>query len=91
MLLYIYGSYLAIFTFITFFVYVNDKNKAKKGAWRTKEGTLLMLSLIGSGVGGYLAMLLARHKTRKWYFHFVNLIGIIWQVALLVYLFVNLV
>ena len=81
-----YLIYLAVLSLVTFIVYANDKKKAQKGKWRTKEATLLFLSLIGGATGGYLAMLLVRHKTKKWYFHFVNLIGILWQVALFAYL-----
>ena len=81
-----YLIYLIVLSLITFFVYVTDKKKAQKGAWRVPEATLLLLSFIGGGAGGYLAMHLARHKTKKWYFHLVNIIGIIWQVALFVWL-----
>ena len=82
-----YLIYLIVLSLITFFVYVTDKKKAQKGAWRVPEATLLLLSFIGGGAGGYLAMHLARHKTKKWYFHFVHIVGLIWQMALLAYLF----
>jgi uncharacterized membrane protein YsdA (DUF1294 family) len=49
----------------------------------------LCWSFFGGAVGGWLAMNLIRHKTRKWYFHFLNLLGIVWQVAVFLYLFKN--
>lgn len=85
----IYAGYLALLSLVAFFVYFADKRKARKGEWRIPESTLLSLSLLGGGCGGYLAMFLARHKTRKWYFHLVNLIGIIWQTALFLFLLGN--
>ena len=78
----LYLIYLIVLSLITFFVYITDKKKAQKGKWRISEGTLLLLSFIGGAVGGYLAMHLARHKTKKWYFHAVNLMGLAWQIPL---------
>ncbi len=84
-----YAGYLALLSLVTFFVYFADKRRARKGEWRIPESTLLALSFLGGGCGGYLAMFLARHKTRKWYFHLVNLIGIIWQAVLFLFLLGN--
>lgn len=84
-----YLIYLIVLSLVTFFVYLTDKKKAQKGAWRIPEATLLLLSFIGGAVGGYAAMQLARHKTKKWYFHLVNIIGILWQEILLFYLIKN--
>lgn len=65
-------------------VYGADKRKARRGAWRIPEKVLLLLSFFGGGAGGLLGMLLFRHKTRHWYFWFVNIIGILWQAGLAV-------
>ena len=89
MTLKIYLIYLSIMTIGTFLNYVLDKKKAERGAWRTPESVLLGTSFLGGALGGYLAMFLVRHKTRKWYFHLVNVIGILWQVALLIFLINN--
>ena len=78
--------FLLVLSTVTFFTYAADKKKAQKGKWRTKEATLLGLSFIGGAVGGYLAMQLARHKTKQWYFHAVNLLGIVWQIGVLLWL-----
>ena len=85
MYLYIVGS----ISLLTFLLYALDKWKAVQGAWRIPEKVLLGLSFFGGAAGGYLAMQIVRHKTRKWYFHLVNILGLIWQIALLVYLFLN--
>lgn len=45
-----------------------DKSRAKKGAWRISEGTLLCLAFFGGSVGALLGMLAFRHKTQKWQF-----------------------
>ena len=80
---------LATVSFLAFLLYVLDKEKAKRNAWRISEKTLLLLSFFGGAAGGYLAMNMVRHKTRKWYFHFVNLVGLLWQILLLAYLMAN--
>ena len=75
---------------ITFCLYAADKAKAKRGAWRIPERTLLLFSFFGGAIGGTLAMILCRHKTKHWYFKGVNLLGLAWQLALLGFLFIKL-
>ena len=88
-----YGAYLILLSIITFFAYHIDKKKAESGKWRAKEKTLLLLSFFGGAFGGYPAMLIFRHKTKgeHWYFTFVNLLGILVHVGLMVALlfFIN--
>ncbi len=81
-----YGAYLVLLSLITFIAYHNDKKKAEKGKWRTKEKVLLLLSFFGGAYGGYPAMLIFRHKTKgeHWYFTAVNLLGLAIHTALLV-------
>ena len=57
--------YLAIINIIGFLVMLIDKRKAKRGAWRIKEGTILMITLLGGGVGTISGMYTFRHKTKK--------------------------
>jgi uncharacterized membrane protein YsdA (DUF1294 family) len=85
----IYAVFLVVVSFITFCVYAADKKKAKKGAWRVPEKTLLCLSFFGGAAGGLLAMAWARHKTKHWYFLVVNGIGLIWQASLWLFLIVK--
>lgn len=88
-----YGAYLLLLSFITFIAYGADKKKAEKGKYRTKEATLLLLSLFGGAFGGYPAMLIFRHKTKgeHWYFTAVNLLGLLLHTGLIVvlYFFIN--
>ena len=83
-----YAGYLILLSLITFIAYGADKKKAKKGAYRTKEKTLLLLSFFGGAFGGYPAMLVFHHKTKgeHWYFTFVNLLGIALHATLMVLL-----
>lgn len=82
----VYGIYLVAMSLITFFLYLLDKEKARSGAWRIRETTLLMFSILGGAFGGYPAMLIFRHKTagEHWYFTAINWLGILGHGALLI-------
>ncbi len=84
-----YIAYLIVFSIIAFVAYGMDKRRAIKGAWRLPENLLLGFSFFGGGIGGYLAMHIFRHKTRKVKFHIVHILAILWQLALLVVLIKN--
>ena len=77
-LLLLYG----IVSVIALFAYAWDKSKAKKGKWRTPETVLLGLGLFGGAVGALIGMNLFHHKTKHWYFWIVNILGLVWQLAL---------
>lgn len=85
----IYSIFLIMISLVTFCTYVADKKKAKKGAWRIPEKVLLGLSFFGGAAGGLLAMSMARHKTKHWYFLVVNGLGLIWQAVLLMFLVIK--
>ena len=86
---YSFSAYMVLMSFVTAIVYVVDKFRSKNGTWRISEKSLLLSSFSGGAIGGYVAMLIVRHKTKKWYFHFVNLVGIFWQVGLFLYLMMS--
>ena len=56
--------YLAIINLCAFVVFGIDKLKARRGAWRTPESTLLLLAAIGGSFGSFLGMKVWRHKTQ---------------------------
>ena len=56
--------WLAVMSLILFILMGVDKAKAKRGAWRIKERTLILLAAIGGAIGGCIGMLVFRHKTK---------------------------
>jgi uncharacterized membrane protein YsdA (DUF1294 family) len=50
---------------LTFIMYAVDKSAARKGAWRTQESTLHLLSLAGGWPGALVAQQKLRHKSKK--------------------------
>ena len=57
--------YLLLINIATFIAYAVDKAKAKLGAWRIPEATLLGMAAAGGSLGALLAMGICRHKIRK--------------------------
>jgi uncharacterized membrane protein YsdA (DUF1294 family) len=86
-----YLLFIVCMSLVAFGMYYDDKNKAKKGQWRTKEATLLGIGFFGGAAGALAGMKLFRHKTKHWYFWAVNIAGLLWQAALLVFLAVKLI
>jgi len=60
----VFGSAGALST-LTYLLYLVDKHRAQKGAWRTPESTLHFFELIGGWPGAFLAQRHLRHKIRK--------------------------
>jgi uncharacterized membrane protein YsdA (DUF1294 family) len=50
---------------IAFFAFGHDKRRARLQRTRTRESTLLILSLLGGAPGAWIAVRIFRHKTRK--------------------------
>lgn len=57
---------------VTFFVYGLDKKRAREGAWRIPEDTLLALSFFGGSLGANLGMRVFHHKTHHKSFRILN-------------------
>lgn len=70
--------FLIIINIVTFSLFVIDKQRSIKRKRRIRNATLLTCSFLGGSLGGLLAMLLYRHKTRKWYY----VIGLPMMIAL---------
>ena len=62
--------YLAVVNVLAFVLYGLDKYKAKTGAWRIPEKTLLGIAVIGGSVGALAGMNYFHHKTKHWYFKY---------------------
>lgn len=86
----LYLAFIAVMSIIALILYKIDKVKAQKNKWRIKEATLLSFGFFGGAAGALFAMNTFRHKTKHWYFWAVNILGIIWQVALLIFLIIRL-
>jgi uncharacterized membrane protein YsdA (DUF1294 family) len=50
---------------------------------------LLGLGFFGGAIGAIAGMELFRHKTKHWYFWVVNILGLLWQAALGVFLLIK--
>lgn len=85
----IFLIYVAIASVFAFILYGADKSKAKRGAWRIPEKVLLLCGFLGGAVGALCAMQLFRHKTKHYYFYLVNVLGLAWQIALPVLLYLH--
>ena len=80
--------YLAAST-LSFLMYAWDKGSAQRGAWRTKESTLHLISLLGGWPGAMIAQQTLRHKSSKEEFRFFFWITVAVNAAVFVWLFTD--
>ena len=66
-----------------FALYGIDKAKAKRGAWRIPEKTLLAAAWLLGGVGAWLAMRTFRHKTKHIAFQVSAPVGAVLSLTLM--------
>ena len=78
---------LLLVNLLAFALYSIDKLKAKKGAWRIPESTLLLVAFLGGSLGALLGMELFRHKTKHAKFKVLVPLFLILHIALSVYIF----
>ena len=78
-------AYLVL-SLITFFAYAIDKSAAQSGGWRTSEGTLQILGLVGGWPGGLIAQQTLRHKSKKSAFRVVLWATVVLNCAAVVWL-----
>ena len=57
-------TYLVLVNATALVLMLADKQKARRGAWRIPEATLMGIALVGGSVGAIAGMYLFRHKTR---------------------------
>lgn len=67
---------------LSFLLYADDKDRARRKVWRTSEKTLLLCDLLGGWIGGFMAQRTFRHKVRK-----VSYQVVFWLIVLMHYLF----
>lgn len=79
-----------IMNLIVFALYGVDKRRAKKGAWRIPEKTLLAGTYLLGGVGAWLAMRTFRHKTKHIAFRVSAPVGAVLSLALMAFATVKL-
>ncbi len=84
-----WAAYLLIISLIALCAYGIDKKRARRHQWRIPEKVLLGLGFLGGAAGALLAMRCFRHKTKHWYFWAVNMLGLLWQMGVLVWLAVQ--
>ena len=80
-------AFLLLVNLLAFALYGIDKLKAKKGAWRIPESTLLLVAFLGGSLGALLGMELFRHKTKHAKFKVLVPLFLILHIALGVYMF----
>ena len=83
-------GYLILMNLIAFALYGIDKRRAKQGAWRISEYTLLLAALLGGSLGALLGMRYFRHKTRHRKFRYGIPLILLLQLGLGLYFFLLL-
>jgi uncharacterized membrane protein YsdA (DUF1294 family)/cold shock CspA family protein len=66
----VFALYVVV-SLIAFLVYRHDKSAAQQNQWRTGEGTLILLALLGGWPGAFVAQHFFHHKTKKTSFQIV--------------------
>lgn len=74
----------------SYYLFVKDKQLAKRGAYRISEKRLLLSSLCLGGVGALMAMRTARHKTQHGLFKIVVPLSALLTLCIAVWLLVGL-
>ena len=64
----VYLLVLVLIGLAAFWLYANDKMRAKNELWRIPEAWLLAIGFFGGAIGALAAMYVFRHKTKHWYF-----------------------
>ncbi len=83
-----YIIFIVLMSFFAFVLYGIDKSKAKKKEYRISEKALLSIGFFGGSIGALIAMQVFRHKTKHYYFYIINVLGLIAQILLLIFLFI---
>lgn len=79
-------AYLVIINFMTLILFAVDKINAIEKRTRIRIVTLLGLAFIGGSIGGFVAMRVFKHKTKKDYFSIGIPLIMIMQIVVIIYL-----
>lgn len=79
--------YLTIINAAAFLLMLIDKQKARRGAWRIPEATLIWIAILGGSIGSLIGMYFFRHKTRHLKFVLGIPVILFAQLALLIWLY----
>lgn len=80
--------YLIIINAAAFLLMLSDKLKARRGAWRIPERTLIATAALGGSIGALAGMYLFRHKTKHIKFTLGIPVILVVHVGLAVLLFI---
>ena len=75
--------YTLVINIVLFGTMGYDKYCAKKEKWRIPEAYLFIMALLGGSIGGFIAMKVFHHKTKKIYFYIIFALALCFQIALL--------
>lgn len=78
--------YLILINAASFLLMLADKLKAKRGAWRIPEKTLLGVAAVGGSIGTLAGMYTFRHKTKHIKFTLGIPVILMVQVGLVIWL-----
>ena len=84
------ATILLVMNVLAFALMGIDKMKAKQGAWRIPEKTLFTVAALFGALGGTIGMNFFRHKTKHWQFKYGFPALMVVQIALLAWLFPEL-
>lgn len=59
------ASYFILINIMTFFLFGEDKSRARQKKRRISERTLLFFAFLGGAAGAFTGMYIFHHKTRK--------------------------
>jgi uncharacterized membrane protein YsdA (DUF1294 family) len=76
-IVWIFASYLIVINFLAIIIMWWDKRRATNEGWRISETTLFVFGFIGGAIGLIIGMFRLRHKTRKRFFQFIIILGLI--------------
>ena len=77
--------YLAAVSLWAVCLVLYDKRAARRGLWRVRERTLMLVSVLGGSVAMLVAMRIIRHKTKHAKFMFGIPVIIVLQIAAVIF------